>query len=281
MANEMRQEYPIGAGRYANSRLNLQHYQIMHELDNALLDSHIPTNTSNQRIADVCCGTGLWLLQVARQYPLVELHAFDINLNNLPPPGLTPQIQRQKYNLFEIPPIELQGTFDVVNVQLTHTFVSDTRIDSVLENILLLLKPGGWLQWTEFSTVTSVHSPTHVSSSDLSCLSRVFADSYALLGVQIPTWPDRLDSILTQHNLQNIHATRPGVDLSLLRGCTERHFVSFQETVESFLKLRGNTPENKVAVAKYQQTVEGAYVEFLETGAGLWFPIVRAVGRKA
>lgn len=161
IATDIRPEYPIGAGRYANSRLNRQHYQIMHELDNAPLDSHIPTDTSNQRIADICCGTGLSLLQLARKHPLAELHAFDINLNNLPPSEWTPQIQRREYNIFELPPIELQGTFDIVNVQLTYTFVNDTRIDVVLENILLLLIPGGWLQWTEFSADTSVHTPVH------------------------------------------------------------------------------------------------------------------------
>ena len=280
MATDTRPEYPIGAGRYANSRLNLQHYQIMHELDNALLDANIPTDTSNQRIADICCGTGLWLIQIAGKYPSAELHAFDINLKNLPPPGWTPQIQRHEYNLFETPPTELQGTFDIVNIQLTYTFVNDTRIDTVLENILSLLKPGGWLQWTEFSPDTTVHTPAHTPTSDLPCLSKVFADSWALLGVPLPTWPNQLGPILTQHNLQNIHTSRPNVDLSLLRASTERHFVSFQETVESFLKLRGHTWANEVAAAKYRETVEGAYTEFLETGAGLWFPIIRAVGRK-
>lgn len=53
-------------------------------------------------------------------------------------------------------PVEFQGTFDVVTVRLLVTTLTGDDWRLVAENLMKLLKPGGWLQWQEPDGVRSV-----------------------------------------------------------------------------------------------------------------------------
>ncbi|GIZ45135.1 hypothetical protein CKM354_000831700 [Cercospora kikuchii] len=50
---------------------------------------------------------------------------------------------------------DLQGQFDVVAVRLLHTNLKSDRFNEALDELVALLKPGGWLQWIDWDPMTA------------------------------------------------------------------------------------------------------------------------------
>ncbi|KAF2213870.1 hypothetical protein CERZMDRAFT_95900 [Cercospora zeae-maydis SCOH1-5] len=50
---------------------------------------------------------------------------------------------------------DLQGQFDVVAVRLLHTDLKPDRFNEALDELVALLKPGGWLQWIDWDPMTA------------------------------------------------------------------------------------------------------------------------------
>ncbi|KAM3416496.1 hypothetical protein BST61_g8087 [Cercospora zeina] len=50
---------------------------------------------------------------------------------------------------------DLQGQFDVVAVRLLHTNLKPDRFNEALDELVALLKPGGWLQWIDWDPMTA------------------------------------------------------------------------------------------------------------------------------
>ena len=92
-------------------------------------------------MADVAAGTGLWLVEVGRSLgPESSLAAFDINLHQAPPkPWLPPNMNLYKWNIFEEPPLGLQGIFDLVHVRLISVVIKDNDPKDVMRNLAKLL----------------------------------------------------------------------------------------------------------------------------------------------
>nr|POF13360.1 n-methyltransferase tcpn [Quercus suber] len=108
-------------------------------------------------VADVACGTALWLVEVGRQIgPSSDLHGFDINLNQAPPAQWLPKnLKLHSWNLFEDVPQEFVGAFDIVHVRLITVLIKDNDPRKVMQNLYKLLKPGGYLQWDEVDVFRS------------------------------------------------------------------------------------------------------------------------------
>jgi hypothetical protein len=83
----------------------------------------------------------LWLLDLAAQvHPTTKLDGFDINLSQGPPAAwLPPAVSVSKLDLFEDPPEELVGRYDVVHVSLVVCFVDDSRIKDVVRRLMMML----------------------------------------------------------------------------------------------------------------------------------------------
>ena len=63
-------------------RLNLQYY-LWKEMLQYDIHPSIPIS-ENAVTADVACGTGIWLIHVAREHPKAQLDGFDIDLTRAP-----------------------------------------------------------------------------------------------------------------------------------------------------------------------------------------------------
>ncbi|KAI5357180.1 putative S-adenosyl-L-methionine-dependent methyltransferase [Septoria linicola] len=50
---------------------------------------------------------------------------------------------------------DLRGQFDVVAVRLLHTNLRPDRFNEALDDLIALLKPGGWLQWIDWDPMTA------------------------------------------------------------------------------------------------------------------------------
>ncbi|KAI4263240.1 MAG: hypothetical protein L6R42_001607 [Xanthoria sp. 1 TBL-2021] len=54
-----------------------------------------------------------------------------------------------QWDIFQPPPAEFMGSFDVVHVRHLHLVVKDNDVVSIVKNLRALLKPNGYLQWDE------------------------------------------------------------------------------------------------------------------------------------
>ncbi|RAH47760.1 class I SAM-dependent methyltransferase [Aspergillus brunneoviolaceus CBS 621.78] len=133
-----------------NIRLNLHHYLCV-ELFGYHTHPQIPLNGDNLRIADLGTGTGIWLQDIARRVPAsAQLDALDVSFDAVPPKAWLPANMRTiEWDVKQDPPAELVGVYDVVHIRHFTLVLLDEEVGPVLERIYKLLKPGGYLQWTE------------------------------------------------------------------------------------------------------------------------------------
>ncbi|KAI2814186.1 hypothetical protein CBS147343_9259 [Aspergillus niger] len=145
-----------------HKRLNRQHNLIQQTfLNNQLFHPSIPLSSLTGGIADIGCGTGIWLHEVAQslQSPggasaspttttLPSLVGFDLNAAAFPE-NPTPGIQLVQHDCTKPFDARYHGQFDLVNIRGLAYAITEEKLSRALENALLLLRPGGYLQWTE------------------------------------------------------------------------------------------------------------------------------------
>lgn len=140
--------YILNRNHLAACRLNLQHY-LWKDALGFTLEPSIPL-PKNAIIADVACGTGLWLLDATRLLPDAELHGFDLDLSQAPHPNRLPStITLEKWNIFENISPAWEGRFDIVHVRLLVLVLSGETRQPFVGRLLKLLKSGGYIQWDE------------------------------------------------------------------------------------------------------------------------------------
>ncbi|MDI1490453.1 MAG: hypothetical protein OHK93_001656 [Ramalina farinacea] len=153
------------------AHLYFQHWMWRRQLG-YLLNPAIPMN-DDCVVADVASGTSIWLLDLARDHPKATLEGFDISSAQYPHPRLLPDnVHLNILDILRPIPADLRGKFDIVHVGLVVLVVENGNPSALLENLLTMLKPNGFLQWDEadFGGL-SVESPSdcvpHVGLSEL------------------------------------------------------------------------------------------------------------------
>jgi len=160
-----------------SARLAAQHKIWMTNIGYVLnphVASHLP---SDARIADVGTGTGIWLRDLAaenesKQY---SYQGFDVNDSQLAE-NLPRNFSFALLDILETVPHEWRGKFDVVHAKLLTCGLAEKDWSTAAENMLQLLKPGGWLQWSEGANVgilRNVSAPHKSANSRL--LERAFS----------------------------------------------------------------------------------------------------------
>ncbi|MCJ1432519.1 hypothetical protein MMC27_001876 [Xylographa pallens] len=140
----------------AEERLNLQYF-LWKNLLQFNLHPDIPQPAPSARIADVATGTGLWLVDLAAALPSsVRFDGFDISLEQAPAASFLPaNVHMHHWNMFDEPPQEFVGQFDIVHVRLVTLVIKNNDPVRLIENLRKLLKPGGYLQWDEVDAIGS------------------------------------------------------------------------------------------------------------------------------
>ncbi|GLA81215.1 hypothetical protein AtubIFM56815_004857 [Aspergillus tubingensis] len=146
-----------------HERLNRQHNLIQQTfLNNQLIHPSIPLSSLKGRVADIGCGTGIWLREVAQSLsspglengtgasasPAPSLVGFDLNAAAFPE-NPTPGIQLVQHDCTKPFDPRYHGQFELVNIRGLAYAITEEKLSRALENALQLLKPGGYLQWTE------------------------------------------------------------------------------------------------------------------------------------
>ncbi|GLA18207.1 hypothetical protein CBS147321_7772 [Aspergillus niger] len=204
--------YRLGRDVIASTRLNLQHY-IWKENIGYLLHPSIrfPNASSNSdiSIADVGTGTGIWLLDLHRQYPNATLHGFDISSEQYPAPGFLPSnISLRHLNILEEIPAEYVEKYDVVHARLLVQVVLQAGGDPrpVIKNLMKLVKPGGYIQWEEPNDdagnrpLVKSDPETTVSESSEELMRRIDGKFRS----KMPSWSIHLASTLTEQGLRDV-----------------------------------------------------------------------------
>ena len=117
-----------------------------------LIHPQIPQSSPDLKFADVCTGSGSWLMEVARTLPSTcSFTGFDISANIFPAESSLPRnVDFRTHSVLDPFPGEDRGTYDVVAVRFCLlAFHSAAEWKIAVENLVSLLKPGGWLQWLD------------------------------------------------------------------------------------------------------------------------------------
>ncbi|KAJ2992920.1 hypothetical protein NUW58_g2011 [Xylaria curta] len=147
-----------------NNRLDFQHYFFDDIMNNELLPPHIAHELATNpppRICEMATGSAIWLKEIAKTLPMsAELVGLDFDTSKFPrPETLASNIKLGFANAYEPFPEKFQSHFDVVH--LRH-FILATKKDHgarLVQNLLSLLRPRGWLVWAECDPIKTNAEP--------------------------------------------------------------------------------------------------------------------------
>ncbi|KAI0419308.1 S-adenosyl-L-methionine-dependent methyltransferase [Xylaria grammica] len=201
-------EYVFTRDYLDNSRINLQHYQWV-QLFGYHLHAQIPLGNEELRIADVATGTGIWLTDMStRLPPTTQLDGLDISLKSTPPgQWLPPNVTFRLWDVKQAVPEDLVEKYDVVHVRLLIFVLRDDEIPVVLQNIMSLIKPGGYLQWEDID-VGSFRTERINPTNKIDALDRLFALSRAQDSRLRSTWVPQLANQFSAANLCNVQVDK-------------------------------------------------------------------------
>lgn len=262
--------YILNRDIFATIRLNCQHWIWHQELGYNIHPSiKVP---SHGRIADLATGTGAWLLEVARERPDAQCDGFDINLDQAPPQIWLPSnISLRTWNVYESPPPELIGAYDMVHIRLLAVVVRDKNTLPIIKNAALLLKPYGWLQWDEIDTSDSfvVHAAGNHGKSE--AMQRM---NWLMKGHGAPAWIKELpSSMMKEGRFEEAAVQRVKPEPSLWKFHTD-------VILGSWVEIASNQAEGSERKRFYEKLVMDAQVE-ARHGAVQGVSKVVCVGRKA
>lgn len=248
-----------------------------------MLDEQIPYQKPNLRIADISCGTGIWLLDLLPScHPTTEFFALDLNTAQLPPdPWLPPSITPIQFNLYDddLPDGLHEASFNIINISIVFSFVKDDRIEKVFRNITRLLKPGGYLQWTEldgYNAECISPRPQYRASA----VPHFAKELWTLIGETCCSWPSRLDEIMAKQGLHDTICRRPPPKQDKLKIWMQDFLMVHKEISDLFAVTSASCEQSQYAVRVYRELLDEARKETQRAGIALWMPVIRAVGRK-
>ncbi|KAF7959350.1 hypothetical protein EAE96_000970 [Botrytis aclada] len=177
MNSAAEEEYVLERSPLGSSRLYVQHW-LWQRLVEHLLHPSIPIK-EDIKIADIECGTGIWLIDLAKELAKsktnAQLDGFDISTSQYPNSALLPSnVKLDIMDIFKPVPEGLKGRYDVIHIGLLCVVIPGGDPRYVLDNVLTLLKPGGYIQWKEvdFSTMGCTAATPELSTNNLKELTR-------------------------------------------------------------------------------------------------------------
>ncbi|KAK5359257.1 hypothetical protein LTR20_001722 [Exophiala xenobiotica] len=166
---EEESKYQLSRDYLASGRLTAQHYLILRR-SGWLLHPEIASAVSGRTdlaIADLACGNAIWALDMASEFPDATVVGIDISTQQFPTRASWPHnLCLETHDMFQAVPEKYVGRFDVVHIRLVLAAVYNHDKDRLLQNVLTLLKPGGYIQWTEALLPVFI-SPIELSASSV------------------------------------------------------------------------------------------------------------------
>ncbi|EAW07821.1 uncharacterized protein ACLA_025380 [Aspergillus clavatus NRRL 1] len=200
-------EYVFARNYLDNNRINLQHYLCVQLFGYHIHPSIPVSDVNNLRIADVGTGTGIWLTDLTDTFPsTVQLDGLDVSFDATPPKDWLPSnVGLHHWDIKADVPEHLVGVYDIVHVRHFAFVLQQDDLKGVLENLLKLLKPGGYLQWADLD-VSSLRvekiKPDVKVDSQVKLMSLFQSNDTRLHSGWVPGLP----SLFTEHGFINVEA---------------------------------------------------------------------------
>ncbi|KAL8718666.1 MAG: hypothetical protein Q9225_004219 [Loekoesia sp. 1 TL-2023] len=263
------QKFTLDRSPAGACRLNLQYY-LWKEMLKYDIHPSIPLSRDSI-IADVACGTGIWLIHVARELPNAQVDGFDIDLTLAPHElSLPPNTSLRNWNIFNDIPSDMVGKYDVVHVRLLILVVENSDPSRIIQKLLELLKPGGYLQWDELDFVNMI-----VNKEDSTVQAPALDGLYNLCRSDGKNdWSVKLPEFLSKEGFTDPTIDYFGDSRDIMRAFHDQHML----TLEEFATTAARKGQKEMA-KKIYQLIEDAFHEATK-GATLCIPRVVCTARK-
>ncbi|KAJ5273242.1 hypothetical protein N7478_008367 [Penicillium angulare] len=251
-------------------RLNLQHY-LWREVFGFNIHPDIPPGP--EKIVDVACGSGLWMIDVARELPRAQIDGLDIDLTQAPQPGWLPSnINLSHWDLFNDIPTGTEAKYNLVHVRLLVLVLSGLDPMPVIRRLFHLVKPGGYIQWDELDCVNMrVKRLDSAADAPAPALEEIREASHA--GGR-HDWALDLPRLLTEGGFHDAKSDYYDDPPELVRAFNDLHLLTMQEFA-SKLASRGQHE----AAARFVHLIQTGYQEGVK-GTALCIPRVVVVAKR-
>ncbi|KAK4500174.1 hypothetical protein PRZ48_008360 [Zasmidium cellare] len=224
-------------------------------------------------------GTGTWALEVAERYPNLTIEALDINLNETPPKSWLPSnVTFSQFDLLKDIPDALVVRYDIVHVQFVMIFVSDSNVDVVIKRLLSMLKPRGYLQWTDSnSNLYSWRSGREGQEPvEVPKLYNIAKEVTGDRGWKLQ-WLNNFEDLFKRAGLEDVKYLAPEPKVSTLQPVMMNWIWAL---VEGFGYLRVKNPAKADVIDRWMEQKDKAIREVEELKVGMNMRTQRCIGRK-
>lgn len=204
-------------------RLQLQEHLITTTLGGILPE--LPASMHFSRVLDVACGTGGWLIELAKAYPTIsQLVGVDISKRMIDAGRAVAEAEQLQdrvefrvmdaLRLFALP----EDGFDLTNLRFATSFLRPWEWPQALRELQRVTRPGGIIR------VTEADLPDQSTSTALLSLFHLLAQAYGHAGKhfrqQANGVSNELAALLEQQGMQNIRTRiyRPEIRAGTVNG---------------------------------------------------------------
>ncbi len=206
-----------------------------------------------QRVLDVACGSGGWVLNMAQTYPHLQVMGFDIDANMISYATTQAQVGKLEHASFRVmnalDPLDYPDNFfDLVNARYL-TVIGRSAWPQVMQELFRITRPGGFIRVTEIENISVTTSPA------LERMMVIFLQTCRLGGLTFsPTGrstgvPPMLPYFLRKAGCQNIQKHASIVDWSagteVHVAAAQDHMIFFQ-LAQPFMVGMGATTEEEL-----------------------------------
>ena len=215
-----------------------------------LLDSGIPHQGPDLKIADIGTSTARWLLDLyefrtERSTTTSDVYVgFDISTVHFPNPKTLPSdvdIRLEIHDILNPFPSEFHNSFDIVHIRfLVLALIGISQIETALANAISITKPGGWIAWVEMDIANIQILPYSDSPSDIA----VIEELNTIYRTVLNTWNKRggnwglastIPKLFEEGGLEKVHGHKhmwhkDAVSSDNLRGMTRNIIKATRNT---------------------------------------------------
>jgi len=231
------------------TRLTIQDRLVTTAMGGVLPEQPDPTNFP--RMLDVGCGTGGWLIEVAKTYPtMTRLVGVDVNTRMI-------EYAREQAKIAQVDDrVEFQvmdallilefpkGYFDLANMRLASSFMRTWNWPKVLDEMQRVTRPGGVIRLTEIERMDS-NSPALNSLVDL--MRNALFNSGHLFSEGSHGPANDLARLLHQEGVQNVQTRASLLEFRAgtadVQGFAENMRLAYRTTVP-FLRKWSRLPDD-------------------------------------
>jgi ubiquinone/menaquinone biosynthesis C-methylase UbiE len=227
-----------------------------------------------KRILDVACGPGGWVLDVARQYPDIEVVGFDIGKDMISYARAHARargLQNAHFSVMNaLQPLDFpDNSFDIVNARTMVGFMFPQAWPRLLQEMMRVCRPGGMIRLTEFE-LPITNSPAFEQISEM-CIhatqlaKRNYAPDTRHFGIT-----PMLGRLLRDAGCHSLERQSYSIDFSVgmedHESVYQDYMIVYQLLQPFLLKMQVTTPADIERI--YQQMLVEMYSEDF---CGIWF----------